>query len=68
MKFTILVIDDESILRTSLRIALGAAGYEVLTAQSGEEGLDLFDREKPDLILLDHWLPGMNGDEVLRLI
>ncbi len=68
MKFTILVIDDESILRTSLRIALGAAGYEVLTAQSGEEGLDLFDREKPDLILLDHWLPGINGDEVLRLI
>ncbi|MDZ4163917.1 MAG: sigma-54 dependent transcriptional regulator [Smithellaceae bacterium] len=68
MKFTILVIDDESTLRTSLGIALGAAGYEVLTAQSGEEGLELYDRGKPDLVLLDHWLPGMNGDEALRLI
>jgi len=68
MNFTILVIDDESTLITSLGIALGAAGYQVLAAQSGEEGLKLFDRAKPDLILLDHWLPGMRGDEVLRLI
>lgn len=68
MTFTILVIDDESILRTSLSIALGTSGYRVLAAQSGEEGLKLFERGKPDLILLDHWLPGMRGDEVLRLI
>ncbi len=68
MTFTILVIDDESTLRTSLGIGLGAAGYQILTAQSGEEGLRLFDRAKPDLILLDHWLPGIRGDEVLRLI
>ena len=68
MKFKILVIDDEPILRNSLEIALKVSGYEVITAQSGEEGLDLFQKESPDLILLDHWLPGMNGDEVLRLI
>ena len=68
MKFKILVIDDEPILRESLEVALSAAGYEVMTARTGEEGLELFGRENPDLLLLDHWLPGINGDEVLRQI
>ena len=68
MRFKILVIDDEPILRNSLEIALKASDYEVVTAQSGEEGLDIFQKESPDLILLDHWLPVMNGDEVLRRI
>ncbi len=40
MRFKILVIDDEPILRNSLEIALKVSGYEVITAQSGEEGLD----------------------------
>ncbi len=68
MKFKILVIDDEPILRESLDVALKAFGYEVTTARTGEEGLEFFQKENPDLILLDHWLPGMNGDEVLRII
>ncbi len=68
MKFKILVIDDEPVLRNSLEVALKVSGYEVIAAQTGEEGLDLFRKERPDLILLDHWLPGINGDEVLRLI
>lgn len=68
MRFKILVIDDEPILRSSLEVALRVSGHEVLTAQSGEEGLERFQQESPDLILLDHWLPGINGDEVLRLI
>jgi DNA-binding response OmpR family regulator len=68
MRFKILVIDDEPILRNSLEIALKASDYEVITAQSGEEGLEVFQKEGPDLILLDHWLPLMNGDEVLRRI
>jgi DNA-binding NtrC family response regulator len=68
MKFKILVIDDEPILRDSLRVALEASGEDVLTARTGEEGLDLFQKESPDLVLLDHWLPGMNGDEVLQAI
>jgi DNA-binding NtrC family response regulator len=68
MRFKILVIDDEPILRDSLKVALETSGYEVLTAKSGEEGLDLFHKEPPDLVLLDHWLPGINGDEVLRRI
>jgi DNA-binding NtrC family response regulator len=68
VRFKILVIDDEPILRESLKVALETSGYEVLTAKSGEEGLDLFNKETPDLVLLDHWLPGINGDEVLRRI
>jgi len=68
MRFKILVIDDEPILRDSLRAALESSGYDVLTAHSGEEGLELVQKEDPDLILLDHWLPGISGDEVLRIL
>ena len=66
MKFRVLVIDDEHTLRESLEVALSASGYDVVTAKTGEEGLDCFRRESPDLVLLDHWLPGINGDEVLK--
>jgi len=68
MRFKILVIDDEPILRESLEVALKVSGYEVISARTGEEGLEQFRKENPDLILLDHWLPGINGDEVLRRI
>src|SRR5512136_2468802 len=68
MWFRILVIDDEPILRDSLEVALKTSGYDVLTARTGEEGLERFQKENPDLVLLDHWLPGINGDEVLRRI
>jgi len=64
--FKILVIDDEPTLRDSLQIALSSSGYEVSVARTGEEGLERFGRENPDLVLLDHWLPGMNGDQVLQ--
>ncbi len=68
MRFKILVIDDEPTLRHSLEVALKTSGYDVLTARTGEEGLERFKSDPPDLILLDHWLPGINGDEVLRRI
>jgi len=68
MRFKILVVDDEPILRDSLEVALKTSGYEVLTARTGEEGLEQFKKENPDIVLLDHWLPGINGDEVLRRI
>ena len=68
MLFKILVVDDEPILRDSLEVALKTSGYDVVTARTGEEGLERFKEENPDLVLLDHWLPGINGDEVLRRI
>ena len=66
MRFKVLIIDDEPILRDSLEVALKTSGYDVITARTGEEGLERFKKENPDLVLLDHWLPGINGDEVLR--
>ena len=68
MRFKILVVDDEPIMRDSLEVALKTSGYDVITARTGEEGLERFQKEDPDIILLDHWLPGINGDEVLRRI
>jgi two-component system NtrC family response regulator len=66
--YKILLIDDEPTLRESLQIALSACGYAVQTARTGEEGLEVFGRESPDLVLLDHWLPGINGDQVLQRV
>ena len=68
MWFKILVIDDEPILRESLEVALKTLGHDVIIAGPEREGLELFRKESPDLVLLDHWLPGINGDEVLRRI
>jgi DNA-binding response OmpR family regulator len=64
-KARILVIDDEEIIRVSCKRALVPEGYEVDTAASGREGLELFEKEKYDLVLVDLKMPGLNGIEVL---
>jgi len=61
----ILVIDDESAIRESLRMMLEYEGYECLGAATGQEGLAIAERENPDLVLLDVKMPGMDGLEVL---
>lgn len=66
MPRTILVIDDEQNLRWVLRRALEQTGYEVLTAEGGEQGLSQFARHRVDLVLLDLKLPRMDGLAVLR--
>jgi DNA-binding response OmpR family regulator len=63
----VLIIDDEENIRTTMRMALEAAGYEVGTAADGPEGLEQFGAgETWDLVLLDQRMPGMDGLEVLR--
>jgi len=65
---TILVVDDEEGICLSLKGILTDEGYDVLTVTSGEDCLQLIEEELPDLILLDIWLPGMDGIEVLKVV
>ncbi len=64
----ILVIDDEKLLRWSLEQNLSKEGYNVITAEKGLEGLELFSAELPDVILLDIHLPDISGIQVLERI
>ncbi|HNT57333.1 MAG TPA: sigma-54 dependent transcriptional regulator, partial [Syntrophales bacterium] len=65
---SILVVDDEESICLSLKGILADEGYDVLTAGSGEECLQIIEDELPDLILLDIWLPGMDGVDVLKVV
>ncbi len=67
-KKKVLVIEDEAPLQEAVKIKLGREGVDVIVARTGEEGLSLLKREKPDLVWLDILLPGINGLEVLRII
>ena len=61
----ILIVDDEAGIRQSLGAVLQDEGYRVVLAASGEEGLEEVRREAPDMVLLDIWMPGMDGLTVL---
>jgi two-component system, NtrC family, sensor kinase len=64
----LLLIDDEPSIVRVLSISLRADGYDVLTAGSGPEGLATFEREKPEIIITDIKMPGMDGIKVLEKI
>jgi two-component system nitrogen regulation response regulator NtrX len=66
MKSRVLVIDDEAAIRDSLRMILEYEDYQFVGAASGQEALDAVRRERPDIVLLDIKMPGMDGMEVLR--
>ncbi len=68
MRKSILIVDDEESIRQTLGGILADEGYEVLTAGSGEDALKIIEEELPNLVLLDIWLPGMDGIEVLKAI
>ncbi|MCR9291076.1 MAG: response regulator [bacterium] len=61
---TVLVIDDSATIRKLVDTHLSSAGYRVVLAASAEEGLELAPKVQPDLILLDHQLPGTTGHNV----
>ena len=64
---TVLIVDDETNIRTMIRIALEHQGHRVLTAADGNEGLDRFgDGTDIDLVLLDQRMPGLEGLSVLK--
>ena len=65
-KEMILCIDDDGAGLEACKELLEFSGYEVLTAQSGEQGLGLFASHPIDAVVLDHKMPGMNGDRVAK--
>src|SRR5690625_654529 len=65
---TILVVDDEPSIGTLLKFNLKQAGYNVLTAEDGPSGLEAALNEKPDLMVLDLMLPGMDGIDVCKTL
>ncbi len=67
-KKKILVVDDEVDFLEVIKIRLQANDYEVITAANGEEALKKVKNEKPDVVLLDILMPGMDGLEVLKRI
>jgi DNA-binding response OmpR family regulator len=62
---TIVLADDDEDLRTVYALALRQRGYHILEAADGWCALDLIRRQRPALVLLDLWMPGLNGFEVL---
>lgn len=66
MKNTILIIDDEEGIRTSLAGVLEDEGYDVVLAEDGLVGLEQVRNEQPDLVLLDIWMPNLNGMDTLK--
>ena len=67
MRKRVLLVDDEPRVRTSLQMVLEGT-FDVLSAQDAQEGLDLFRRESPDLVLLDVILPGVDGLSLLQTL
>lgn len=63
---TLLIVDDEANIRELIRQELEPQGYKMLCADNGEAALQIVEKYRPDLILLDLMLPGMNGYEVLE--
>lgn len=62
----ILVVEDNPLNLKLVRDVLGAEGYEVVAASSGEEGLQMATECPPDLVLMDLQLPGIDGAETMR--
>jgi PAS domain S-box-containing protein len=68
MEHAILTIEDDDIIRETMAEWLEDNGFIPLTASNGEEGIDIFHRKHPDMVLLDLTMPGMNGLAVLKAI
>lgn len=68
MTQTILIVDDEEQIRATVRGVLGDEGFRVVEAANGRAALDVLEAEKPVLVLLDIWMPELDGIELLREI
>ena len=64
----ILIVDDEKPISDIIKFNMTKEGYEVVTAFNGREAIELFEAEKPDIIILDLMLPEIDGLEVAKTI
>jgi len=64
----VLIIDDEKPTLAMFELFLAAYGFEVLTAENGEDGIAMFEAENPSIVFTDIKMPGMDGFEVLKRI
>ncbi len=67
-KGKVLVVDDEVNITQILEFSIGAEGFDVITAQNGEEAVEKARREQPDLIILDVMMPKIDGYEACRIL
>ncbi len=65
---TVMVIDDSIVIRKMVKIALEDDDFNIISSNSGKEGLKLLDEENPHLVILDMMLPDMNGIDLLKTI
>jgi CheY-like chemotaxis protein len=65
---TIMVVDDSIVIRKMVEIALEDGDYNIVTSNSGKDGLTLLDEENPDLVIVDMTLPDMNGIDLLKTV
>lgn len=68
MKTKVLLVEDEESIRKFVKINLEREGYIILEAGSGEDGIEIARRERPDIVVLDIMLPGIDGFEVCRTL
>lgn len=68
MKKKVLIVDDEQVIIETVEFELKFHGYDVITANSGKEGLEKCKRLKPDVVIMDIMMPGMTGNETAEEI
>lgn len=68
MSWSVLVVDDEPMARTLLRLMLVRAGFEVVEAENGYEALDKLKEDEPDVMILDVMMPGIDGFAVCETV
>ncbi len=68
MKYTVLIVDDEDNIRLSLKGSLEDEGFYVIQASTGEDALKILEKHDVDIVLLDIWMPGIDGIQTLQEI
>jgi len=68
MSHKLAIIEDDPAISQMYRMKFESEGYKVETAENGKIGLDMIEKMKPDMVLLDLMMPEMNGDEMLEIM